>query len=408
MLSLKEVSLGLESIEYLCGLLGNPQDNFKSIHIAGTNGKGSVGAYLESILIENGYTVGRYVSPAIEKICETITVNRRSITLQDYEYYKSKVENMSKKVVSKGIRTPSPFEIETAIAFEYLSTRCDIALIEVGMGGRLDATNILHNKILSVITSISLDHTQFLGDTLSKIAFEKCGIIQDGVPTVTISQDSEVLNVIKDVCKDKNSPLCVANPEDVSNVKISSDYVLSFDYLNYRCVKSKLIGDFQVDNAILSINASEILGISKDVIMRGIYGAIWRYRFEIVSYKPLIVLDGCHNIGASIRLKNSIDTYFKDKSICYIMGIFKDKDYKSIVKNLCPSADIIYTVATSGDRSLSAETLAQEVKKYNNNVIPCESISKAIELSRLSNRDVTIIFGSLSTLGSFKKLIIND
>ncbi|MGN1412206.1 MAG: bifunctional folylpolyglutamate synthase/dihydrofolate synthase [Oscillospiraceae bacterium] len=405
MVSLKEVSLGLESITNLCELLGNPQDRFKSIHIAGTNGKGSVGAYLESILIENGYTVGRYVSPAIENICETITINRKSITLQDYEYYRDKVENLAKVVVSKGIRNPSPFEIETAIAYEYLSRKCDIALIEVGMGGRLDATNVLHNKILSVITSISLDHTQFLGDTLSQIAFEKSGIIQDGVPTVTICQDSEILEVIENVCRDKNSPLWVANSQDVSNVGISSDYTLSFDYLNYKCVKSKLIGDFQVDNAILSIKASEILGISKDIIMRGIYGAIWKYRFEIVSYKPLIVLDGCHNVGASIRLKKSIDTYFKDKSICYIMGIFKDKDYKSIVKNLCPSADVIYTVATSGDRSLSAKTLAQEIKKYNNDVIPCESISKAIEFSKISNRDVTIIFGSLSTLGEFRRLI---
>lgn len=142
MTSLKDISLGLESVSCLCELLENPQDKFKSIHIAGTNGKGSVGAYLESILIESGYTVGRYVSPAIENIYETITINRKCITLEDYEYYKNKVEKLSKSVVLKGIRKPSEFEIETAIAYDYLSTRCDIALIEVGMGGRLDATNL--------------------------------------------------------------------------------------------------------------------------------------------------------------------------------------------------------------------------------------------------------------------------
>ena len=405
MVNLKDVSLGLESVSCLCELLGNPQDRFKSVHICGTNGKGSVGAYLESILIEAGYTVGRYVSPAIENVCETITVDRNSINLQDYEYYKSKVENLSKVVVSKGFRNPSPFEIETAIAFEYLSTRCDIALIEVGMGGRLDATNILHNKILSVVTSISLDHTQFLGNTLKEIAFEKCGIIQNNVPTVTISQDDEVLKVIRNVCKQSNSSLWIVNSKDASNVRLLKDFILSFEYPNYGLIQSKLIGDFQVDNAIISIKASEILGISKQSIIKGIYQAVWKYRFEIVRHKPLFILDGCHNVGASMRLKSSIDTYFKGKSICYIMGIFKDKDYKSIVRNLCSSADIVYTISTNGDRSLSAETLAQEVKKYDIKVIPCKSISQAIELSKLSNKDVTIAFGSLSTLDSFRKLI---
>lgn len=406
--SLKDVSLGLESVSCLCELLDNPQDKFKSIHIAGTNGKGSVGAYLESILIESGYTVGRYVSPAIENIYETITINKKCITLQDYEYYKNKVEKLSKRVVLKGIRKPSEFEIETAIAYDYLSTRCDIALIEVGMGGRLDATNILHNKILSVITSISLDHTQFLGDTLPKITFEKCGIINNDTPTVTISQDNQILEVIKKICKDKNSPLWIANTNDTLNIKLSNDYILSFDYLNYKGVKSKLIGDFQVDNAILSIKASEILGISQENIINGILKATWKYRFEIISHNPLFILDGCHNVGASIRLKNSIDTYFTGKSICYIMGVFKDKDYKSMVKNLCSKADIIYTIATNGDRSLSAELLAQEVRKYNKNVIPCDNIRQAIELSKKSNKDVTIAFGSLSTLDNFRKLIINN
>lgn len=406
--SLKDVSLGLESVSCLCELLDNPQDKFKSIHIAGTNGKGSVGAYLESILIESGYTVGRYVSPAIENIYETITINKKCITLQDYEYYKNKVEKLSKSVVLKGIRKPSEFEIETAIAYDYLSTRCDIALIEVGMGGRLDATNILHNKILSVITSISLDHTQFLGDTLPKITFEKCGIINNDTPTVTISQDNQILEVIKKICKDKNSPLWIANTNDTLNIKLSNDYTLSFDYLNYKDVKSKLIGDFQVDNAILSIKASEILGISQENIINGILKATWKYRFEIILHNPLFILDGCHNVGASIRLKNSIDTYFTGKSICYIMGVFKDKDYKSMVKNLCSKADIIYTIATNGDRSLSAELLAQEVRKYNKNVIPCDNIRQAIELSKKSNKDVTIAFGSLSTLDNFRKLIINN
>lgn len=402
------ITLGLESITKLCELLNNPQDKFKSIHITGTNGKGSVGAYIESILMEYGYTVGRYTSPAIETILETITINRIPITLEDYDTCKDTVLKASAKVEKLGIRKPSQFELETAIAFEYLSTRCDIAIIEVGMGGRLDATNVLHNKILSVITSISLDHTKYLGDTLKSITIEKCGIIQKGVPTITVSQCDEVMTVIKRICQENHSELNIANINEIQNVRLSNDYTLTFDYLNvngkfakYSGIKSKLIGDFQTDNAILSIKACETLGIFKESIMQGIYNAVWKYRFEIIKTNPVIILDGCHNADASKRLRKSLDTYFKDKSICYIMGVFKDKDYKTIVKNLCDRADYIYTISTDGKRSLSAETLAEVIRKYNCNVTPCDSISIAIELSKRANTDVILVFGSLSTLSQF-------
>jgi dihydrofolate synthase/folylpolyglutamate synthase len=398
------INLGLESITKLCELLGNPQDSFKSIHIAGTNGKGSVGAYVESILIESGYTVGRYTSPAIENILETITVNRVPISEQEYIACKERVLTTAKLLTD--VREPSQFEIETAIAFEYLSTRCDVAIIEVGMGGRLDATNVLHNKALSIITSISLDHTQYLGDTLEKIAFEKCGIIQEGVPTVTISQNSEVMHTINTICKDRNSKLSIANVKDVKNVTLTKEYTLQFDYLNYKALNSHMIGDFQTDNAILSIVACETLGVSTDSIATGISKAMWNYRFEIVQRNPLVVLDGCHNPDASKRLRYSLDSYFKGKSIAYIMGIFKDKDYTSIVENLCDRATVVYTISTDGKRSLSAETLANVVSNYNPNVIPCETISKAISLSKQFPCDVTIVLGSLSTLGEIRKSIV--
>ena len=206
-----KLTLGIESISRLCELLGNPQDKFKSIHITGTNGKGSTGAYIESILIQSGLTIGRYTSPAVKDMLETITINKVPITQQEYDVCKSKVLEASAKLESLGVRQVSQFELETAIAFEYLSTRCDVAIIEVGMGGRLDATNVLHNKILSVITSISLDHTQYLGSTLKDITTEKCGIVQNGVPTVTILQNDEVIKTIKDICLQKGSPLSIAN-----------------------------------------------------------------------------------------------------------------------------------------------------------------------------------------------------
>lgn len=397
-----KLTLGIESISRLCELLGNPQDKFKSIHITGTNGKGSTGAYIESILIQSGLTIGRYTSPAVKDMLETITINKVPITQQEYDVCKSKVLEASAKLESLGVRQVSQFELETAIAFEYLSTRCDVAIIEVGMGGRLDATNILRNKILSVITSISLDHTQYLGSTLKDITTEKCGIVQNGVPTVTILQNDEVIKTIKDICLQKGSPLSIANRLDTSNIFVDKDYTLHFDYLNYKDLKSKMLGDFQVDNAILSIVACEVLKISKDCIVKGIFNATWRYRFEIVKKgNPIVILDGCHNADASLRLRKSLDTYFKDKSICYIMGIFKDKDYNTIVKNLCDKPNIVYTISTDGSRSLSAKKLADIVKPYNSNVFACDTVKQSIELAKTSKTDVIVIFGSLSKLSQF-------
>ena len=397
-----KLTLGIESISRLCELLGNPQDKFKSIHITGTNGKGSTGAYIESILIQSGLTIGRYTSPAVKDMLETITINKVPITQQDYDVCKSKVLEASAKLESLGVRQVSQFELETAIAFEYLSTRCDVAIIEVGMGGRLDATNVLHNKILSVITSISLDHTQYLGSTLKDITTEKCGIVQNGVPTVTILQNDEVIRTIKDICLQKGSPLSIANRLDTSNIFVDKDYTLHFDYLNYKDLKSKMLGDFQVDNAILSIVACEVLKISKDCIVKGIFNATWKYRFEIVKKgNPIVILDGCHNADASLRLRKSLDTYFKDKSICYIMGIFKDKDYNTIVKNLCDKPNIVYTISTDGSRSLSAKKLADIVKPYNSNVFACDTVKQSIELTKASKTDVIVIFGSLSKLSQF-------
>jgi dihydrofolate synthase/folylpolyglutamate synthase len=398
------ITLGLESISKLCELLGNPQDRFKSIHITGTNGKGSTGAYIESILIENGLTVGRYTSPAVSNIFETITINRMPISPEEYQACKEKVLEVAKDLPKYGVREASQFELETAIAYEYLSTRCNVALIEVGMGGRLDATNVLHNKVLSVITSISLDHTQYLGNTLESITTEKCGIIQRGVPTVTTTQLSEVSHTIESICSKMDSPLSVANRLGISNVALTEDYTLTFDYLDYKGLRSKMLGDFQTDNATLAITACEVLNIPKNVIVKGIFNARWKYRFDIVNTNPLVILDGCHNADASKRLRNTLDCYFKGKSICYIMGIFKDKDYTAIVSNLCDRAEVIYTISTDGKRSLSAESLAKVVKDYNPNVTPCDSVSQAIALAKTSNTDVILVFGSLSTLAQFDNI----
>ena len=393
-----KIVLSLKTIKAICNDLGNPQDTFKAIHITGTNGKGSVGAYIESILIDNGLTVGRYVSPAIVDVYETITINRKKISEQDYLICKQRVLSVSENLHKQGYAMPSPFELDTAIAYTYLANRCDVAIIEVGMGGRLDATNVLSNKILSVITSISMDHTEYLGDTIQQIALEKCGIVCNDVPTVTIEQSSQAMEVIKTVCEQKHSKLIVANPKDISNVKLLKDYTLNFNYGEYVDLNSKMIGDYQTDNAIISIKACETLNVPKDTIVKGIADAVWKYRFEIVSTNPIIVLDGCHNADASVRLRRSIETYFKGKKLSYIMGVYKDKDYPTMAKSLCGMADTVYTIPTLGSRSLSATTLADTVKQYNHNVIACNDINTALNLSKHDGSEVIIVFGSLSTL----------
>jgi dihydrofolate synthase/folylpolyglutamate synthase len=398
-----DVALGLESISQLCELLGNPQDAFKSIHIAGTNGKGSVGAYLESILMEEGYTVGRYTSPAVESLYETVTVDGVRISEEDYLDCRRRVLEASERLV--GVREPSQFEVETATAFEYLSTRCDVALVEVGMGGRLDATNVLHHKVLSVLTSISFDHTQYLGDTLEAIASEKCGIVQSGVPTVTVSQSEPAMQTVRSVCQSVGSSLSVADTRDVRNVSLTEGYTLTFDYRDYVGLRTSMLGDFQTDNAALAVVASEVLGLSRRSVVDGIRNARWRYRFEVVRTDPLTVLDGCHNADASRRIRRSVDAYFPGKSVAYVLGVFKDKDYGAIARNLCDGAEVVYTVSTDGRRSLSAEALADVVRAYNPNVVPCETLERAVELSRERPCDVTVVLGSLSTLSEVRKAL---
>ena len=255
--TLKGSVLGLDSIRALCDELNNPQDDLKFVHIAGTNGKGSTLAFTSTILTESGYRVGRYISPTIREYRERFQINGRMISQNLFTQLLEEVKNACDRMCEKGYEHPTAFEIETALAFLYFKRKkCDIVVLETGMGGTDDATNIVKTTVLSILASISMDHMQFLGDTLDKITLKKCGIIKPNVPVVSAKQKEESEIVIKQVCIKNASPLTIIDKKDLSNIKYGL-IKQSFKYKDKR-YEIKLAGTWQPDNAILAIEAANI------------------------------------------------------------------------------------------------------------------------------------------------------
>ncbi|MDO5560179.1 MAG: folylpolyglutamate synthase/dihydrofolate synthase family protein [Oscillospiraceae bacterium] len=402
---------GLESMTRLCRELSNPQDKLKIIHIAGTNGKGSTGAFINNILIKAGYRTGRYSSPSVIDYLDKIQIGTTMISKEDFCLYTQKVKNAVDAVVEKGFSHPTVFEIETAVAFSYFADQhCDIVLIEAGMGGKSDATNVIKKSILSVITSISMDHTKYLGDTLEKIAVQKAGIIKRNSNVATISQQPKVISVILNTCNDKRAQLKIAKIYNIENYSCSTTSQ-TFDYKRYKNIKINMIGKFQVENAALAVEACEILddtgySIDETAIYSGLAETVWPARFEIISADPLFIIDGAHNEAAAARLRETIDICFSDKKIIYIMGTFKDKNYPETVRLTAKRASKIYTVTPDlTSRSLPAQELAAVIKTYNPNVTACSSVKEAVDESLKSKYHMIIAFGSLSFLGQIRKYI---
>ena len=406
--------LGLDNMREMLDRLGNPQDAVPYVHVAGTNGKGSVIAYLYTTLTRVGYKVGRYISPTLYSYRERLEIAGEKISQEDFAKYVTEISRSIDQMTAVGMNHPTPFEIETAAAFLYFKEEnCDLVLLETGMGGNLDATNIVKNTKLAVLVSISMDHMSFLGNTLGEIAEKKAGIIKPDSHMVTVKQQPEAEAVIRRICAEQNVPYEAAD-RDSAEVLEASITGQTFLYKGEKYTIS-LAGAYQKENAVAALRALEILneqGYPTTLVQRqdGLKRTTWPGRFALLGTEPDFVVDGAHNPAAADMLAASIERYFKGKRIIYIMGMFRDKDYRKVIRKTEKYADTILTIAAPDNpRALTPQELADAVREFHSDVRPFDNIEAAVaEAYHLAGKeDVIIAFGSLAFLGDLTEIIRN-
>lgn len=406
---------GLERTYKLLEHLGNPERDLKLIHIAGTNGKGSTASMITEILMGEGYKVGMYTSPFIEEFEERIQINRNNIPKESLAILMDEIKVAVDKVIEAGYNHPTEFEIITVLMLLYFKKEnIDFGVIEVGLGGTLDSTNVI-KPIIQVITSISFDHTNLLGNTLEKIAREKAGIIKRGIPTVIYPQQEEVLKVIKNKCFEMDSELYIANNENLkfkNIVNLDKPYQL-LKYNNEIDILLPLLGEHQIINLSVAMQAIEVLNnkniidISIANIVKSIKNVSWKGRLEVLSNNPYVVIDGAHNIQGIKTLSRNIKKYFKYENLYLILGILADKDVEEMIKIITPMAKKVYSVTPNSIRGELAESLKDEVSKFNKN---CKAFDKYEEayleaLNDASEKDLILASGSLYMIGDMRKII---
>lgn len=407
--------MGLDVMRELCARLGNPQDQLKFVHIAGTNGKGSVLAYVSTVLQTAGYKVGRYLSPTIRDYRERFQVDGRMITQVGLCKYLELVKKTSEDMVAEGFPHPTPFEVETAVAFLFfLDKHCDIVVLETGLGGSLDATNVVTTTLVAVFASISMDHMGILGDTLEQIALAKAGIIKDKCYVISAKQPPEVMKILRQAALLRKAKFFTADVGRAKNVKygVTKQH---FGYDKYKNLEITMLGQFQIENAVVAVEVLMALGragypVSEDKLRQGLLETKWRGRFDVIGKKPLFIADGAHNEDASVKLAESIRFYFTNKRIIYIMGVLKDKEYDKVIRNTYELAEHIITVTPPvRERALHAYDLAQTVREYHDSVTVADSVQEAVEiaylLAGLDKDTVIIAFGSLSYLGELMDVV---
>lgn len=418
---------GLDAIEGLLEELGHPEDNLKIVHIAGTNGKGSIFAYLSSILIAAGFKVGRYISPTISCYEERFQINGKYITKDKLARLYNIVEEAMKREEEKTGLKPTLFEVETAISFLYFKEEeVDYALIEVGMGGRMDATNVIRHPKLTVISSISYDHQAFLGDTLEEISWQKAGIIKESCPVVLSENSDEVCKVIEQEAKKKKVKCIEIEPTDYE-VLSETPYGSTFLWKEQR-YETKLPGRHQVSNAVTALAASEYLFHKdyeknnarkaidkkldemnvKSAQQGGIIRTCWPGRLEVLKKEPLFYRDGAHNPDGAKKLAAFLQKYFTNKKIIYIMGVLKDKEYKKMLRYLMPMAKEVYVFKPKNERGLSAQILADTIKEAADVSVTIESDVNAAVFRALDTAkpdDVLVACGSLSFMEEMEDIL---
>lgn len=403
---------GLANMENLCEKLEMPQRALKFVHIAGTNGKGSVLAFISEILKEAGYRVGRYISPTIFEYRERIQINARPVSKKDLCHLMTRMKEICEELIREGKPHPTAFEIETAMAFQYFKEKgCQLVVLETGLGGSLDATNIIEKALVEVFTSISMDHMGVLGKTLKEIAENKAGIMKPDSVVVALKGEEEVMEVLRNRACSLKIPFYVTDAKEAVGVRRGLEKQ-TFSYKGYKKLVITMAGTYQIENAMLAVDAVDQLKkagftVSDKAVYRGLEKAVWPGRFQILSKKPCFIADGAHNADGARRLAESIRFYFTNRRIIYIIGMLRDKEQEEILKATCPLASQILTVSTKGERGLAAYDLAQKASNYHSNVTAADSVQEAVELSYLlADKDTVIIaFGSLSYLGELIKMV---
>lgn len=415
--------LGLDNIRGLMEELGNVQEKLAVIHIAGTNGKGSVGAMLDAVLRQAGYRVGRYSSPAVFSYEEIWQINGVPITKEAYAYHMERVQAACQRRVKQGRPHPTAFEIETALAFLFFQAGgCDVVLLETGLGGSMDATNVISRPVCSVITSVSRDHMAFLGDTLTEIAEAKAGIIKGECPVVSAWQQAEVHVVLQRVSQERHAPLTVASPERLSGISCDVNG-LRLTYEGIGEVSVHLTGAYQIPNAACALETLLQLmrldyTITPDAIRNGLSRVRWNGRMEHVSERPDVFLDGAHNEAAARSLAETIENCFTNRRITYIIGVLADKEYGKMLSVLLPYCARVYTVTPDNPRALPAEELAECARAVLReragedtgnvpSVIAAPDVGYAVReaIREADHSDVILVWGSLSYLAEAKKCV---
>lgn len=413
------VVLGLDNIKRLLELMGNPQKELKFIHVAGTNGKGSTSAYITQMLTKADYQVGFFTSPFLERFNERIRINNENIPDEDLgdvtEFTKIAVD----KMLAEGLSHPTEFEVVTAIALEYYKRKAvDFVVLEVGMGGRFDSTNVIDDSIVSVIVPIAMDHIDILGDTLEKIAYEKAGIIKKNGLVVSYPQDPEARVVVEKVAKEEEAQL-ITVPVESLVIKEMNETGTKFDF-SYEGhaledLQIRLIGKHQAYNAstaittILALKDKGEIVITDGQIREALEQTRWIGRLELLKTSPRFIIDGAHNMQGIEALKKTIEEVFVYDKLILGLGILKDKDVDSMIAEMAPVGDEIIVTEPNIFRAMTAEELGERMGKYNPNYTVEKDIERAIDLAyeKAGENDIILFSGSLYLIGDVRRYVNN-
>ena len=404
---------GMERIRALCTELGNPQEKLKIIHVAGTNGKGSTSTIISNILRQSGYNTGLFISPYVIDFRERIQYNGNMIEKNELAECVETVKEAIDRLALQDIQ-PTEFEAITATAFLYFKKKkCDFVVLEVGLGGRLDSTNVIVAPYVSVITSISLDHTAILGDTIEKIAAEKCGIIKFGAETVAYPfQDEKAMAVIRETCKNKLNELRI--PEisklTVKEERLEGTYAV-YDGMEFLL---PLAGEHMIYNACTAVEAVRSLSrlaieISDDAIIKGIEKSVMPARTELIKKKPVIILDGGHNEGCANALCTFIKKHLTGRRIVMLSSMMADKDYDSYLSMVAPLAQTFIATRADVPRALGSDELCESARAYCDNCYSVADPVKAVAAARniMQTDDVLIVCGSFYLAGEIRDCLLN-